>query len=515
MAIPTPTTDTADKPGALAPGAVVADRYKVLGLLGEGGMGAVYRAEHVHMRKPVALKVLHLEVSSQAEIVARFEREAVVAANIDHPNVAAATDFGRLDNGSFFLVLEYIDGRSLRDELAKGRLEPARALAILAGIVAGVRAAHDKGVVHRDLKPENVMLVERDGDRDFVKVLDFGIAKLDAPTTAPAAEPASGVQALTRMGMIYGTPDYMSPEQALGEPVDARTDLYALGIMFFEMLAGATPWKGSAVTQLRERLLAEAAPEMPDDATLAIDPRFRVLVRKLLARDKEARFQTAAEVARAIDELLAGAGAASARALAVASAVAVAPGSSRAPSPSRAAVTPPPRATAPTEGHAVAADGAAEVAPGARVGGGQARELSLASLRARPLVAIASVAGFAVLAGIVVFVVAGGSSRAGAPSGIVAAASSAGGAGASASSSASAARSASAAPSAPAAHEAGDAVDPPASAAASSEGPAEGASAAPSSSAPRARPAGRRPRHKGRREGPGGIYIPPPITWFK
>src|SRR5580692_1688622 len=166
--------------GVLEPGTIIAERYRVDSLLGEGGMGKVYAAEHVHMRKQVAIKVLHPEMSTTPEVVARFEREAVAAGKITHPNVAAATDFGRLADKSFFLVLEYVAGTDLRKAVGKGALPPERAVHIVRQIAAAVGAAHAAGVVHRDLKPENIMLVERDGDPDFVKVLDFGIAKIDS-----------------------------------------------------------------------------------------------------------------------------------------------------------------------------------------------------------------------------------------------------------------------------------------------------------------------------------------------
>src|SRR5690606_8292067 len=192
-------------------------------LLGEGGMGQVYRAQHVHMRKTVAIKVLHRELTMQPEIVARFEREAVAAARIEHPHVAAATDFGQLPDGSFYLVLEFIEGRSLTALWAEhGRLPPARALAIARQVCDALDAAHSAGIVHRDLKPDNVMLLAREGDADFVKVLDFGIAKLQSDDT-------SGQPALTKAGTVFGTPEYMAPEQAQGAGVDARSDLYTLG----------------------------------------------------------------------------------------------------------------------------------------------------------------------------------------------------------------------------------------------------------------------------------------------
>jgi serine/threonine-protein kinase len=157
-------------------GKTLSGRYRLDRVLGEGGMGAVYEAEHTHMRKRLAVKVLHPEMSRLPEVVARFEREAMAAAHIDHPNVAAATDFGMLEDGSFFLALEFVEGESLRDILAKGRLELGRALHIVSQMGQALNRAHALGIVHRDLKPENVMLVEREGDPDFVKVLDFGIA---------------------------------------------------------------------------------------------------------------------------------------------------------------------------------------------------------------------------------------------------------------------------------------------------------------------------------------------------
>src|SRR5262245_37883457 len=159
-------------------GKVLADRYRLDALLGEGGMGKVYAGEHVLMRKKLAIKILHKELTSVPEVVRRFEREAMAAANIDHPNVAAATDFGKLPDGSVFLVLEFVQGRNLRDEIAKGPFNVERALIISRQIASALAAAHALDIVHRDLKPENVMLIEKGGDSDFVKVLDFGIAKV-------------------------------------------------------------------------------------------------------------------------------------------------------------------------------------------------------------------------------------------------------------------------------------------------------------------------------------------------
>src|SRR5262245_22763178 len=172
-------TEVAPPPSLIAEGTEIASRYRILSLIGEGGMGAVYRAQHLHLRKVFALKVLQRRHTDRPDVAARFEREAIAAARIDHPNVVPATDFGMLPDGSFFLVLEFVDGRDLRSELKAGAMRVPRALGIMRGVVAGVRAAHQKEIVHRDLKPENIMLVERDGNRDFVKLLDFGVARVD------------------------------------------------------------------------------------------------------------------------------------------------------------------------------------------------------------------------------------------------------------------------------------------------------------------------------------------------
>jgi serine/threonine-protein kinase len=278
-------------PPALEPGTVVAGRYRVLGLIGVGGMGAVYRAEHVHMRKVVALKLLLPEFLRVEEVVQRFEREAIAAGRIEHPNVVAASDFGKLDDGSFYLVLEYVDGTSLRALLAQGALPAVRALNIARQTALALGAAHAAGVVHRDLKPDNIMLVSEPGGGERVKVLDFGIARV--------APPGQGrdTTKLTRVGVVMGTVAYMSPEQATGQAVDERADLYSLGVMLYEMIAGVVPFDAELPSQVLARQLVEAPPPLPPGTP----PPLAELVYDLMEKKPEDRPASAQAV---LDRLL-------------------------------------------------------------------------------------------------------------------------------------------------------------------------------------------------------------------
>jgi serine/threonine-protein kinase len=265
-----------DDPRALV-GQIVADRYEVIELLGVGGMGSVYRARHVHIKKLVALKTLHQAMLRSPEAVARFEREAVAAARISHPNVAVATDFGPLPGGRYYLVLEYIEGRELRSELdANGALPLSRVLHIGRQIASALCAAHQLGIVHRDLKPENVMLVSRGTEIDLVKVLDFGIAKVTFDDES---------QPLTQFGAVFGTPQYMSPEQGKGQVVDARSDLYTLGVILYEMLTGKLPFEAEdALGFIMQHLSASPTPLPP-----TVPEPLRQLVHGLLEKDPDHR----------------------------------------------------------------------------------------------------------------------------------------------------------------------------------------------------------------------------------
>ena len=286
-------------------GTTISDRYLIERLLGEGGMGAVYQAEHTLMRKRMAIKVLHPEMTRLPEVVARFEREAMAAAHIDHPHVVTATDFGKLEDGSFFLALEFVEGASLREVIGQGRLELGRALHIARQMAGALQRAHTLKIVHRDLKPENVMLVDRDGDPDFVKVLDFGIAKVQMGElgTNDRAGPEQNV--LTQAGMVYGTPEYMAPEQALGQPVDARADLYALGVIMYEMLTGHRPFEAdSKVALLGMQVTAPVPAMITKCADCNVPLEVEVLVGRLLAKEASERIGDAKDVIEGITNIL-------------------------------------------------------------------------------------------------------------------------------------------------------------------------------------------------------------------
>src|SRR5262245_32430104 len=277
-------------------GTVLGGRYRLEILLGGGSMGRIYRAEHVLMHKPLAVKVLNAEHTKNRELVARFEREATAAANIEHPNVVAATDFGKLEDGTVYLALELVQGKNLRAEIANGPLEVRRALRIARQIAAGLAAAHTCNIIHRDLKPENIVLVEKDGDADFVKILDFGVAKL---------APESGKSPLTKVGAVLGTLDYMAPEQALGQEVDQRADLYALGAVLYEMLSGVCPYEGESSSAMLVEKLKKPPPSLRERApTLAIPGAIEALVMKLLEKDKKDRPESAAFVVAELERLL-------------------------------------------------------------------------------------------------------------------------------------------------------------------------------------------------------------------
>ena len=286
-------------------GTTIGGRYKVLSLLGAGAMGEVFLVEHNVIRKRMALKLLSDEMLKNPMAVARFEREALAAAQIDHPNVAAATDSGRMDDGAMFVVFEYIDGQLLHDVISKGPLPPSLALHITRQVASALVRAHGLGIIHRDLKAENIMLVSRDGEPVVVKVLDFGLAKLSTELLTEAGDGSRPGQALTRFGSIFGTPAYMSPEQSTGGEVDARTDLYSLGVLLYEMLTSVLPFKGDEpAEQLRQHISAPVPSLASRVPELRLPPTLDAMVLKLLEKSPEHRYQSAKALLDSIDQLV-------------------------------------------------------------------------------------------------------------------------------------------------------------------------------------------------------------------
>jgi serine/threonine-protein kinase len=281
-------------------GTTVAGRYKVLKLLGEGGMGQVYLAEHSAIEKRIALKVLRAEYAHKGEIVTRFQQEAISASRIKHPNVLDVFDFGQLENGCFYLAMEFLEGNDLADELQRARaLSAPRALPIAMQMCRALAAAHAKGVVHRDMKPENVFLQRTADGEEIVKIVDFGIAQLKPSNEEAAA--SSKHRRLTRTGMIFGTPEYMAPEQATGKHADLRCDVYAVGIILYELFTGAVPFTGETFLGVLAKHLNDPPPPMrsvyPD---LQISAELEQVILSALAKDPLHRYQSMNELAQAL-----------------------------------------------------------------------------------------------------------------------------------------------------------------------------------------------------------------------
>ncbi|KYF49330.1 protein kinase, partial [Sorangium cellulosum] len=273
-------------------GSLISGRYRVHELIGEGGMGAVYRGEQVHLRKQVAIKLLRPLARRMPELVARFEREAVAGAHIRHPNVVAAIDFGQLDDASYFLILEYVAGTPLKEVIAAGRLQPARALRVARQIASALEAAHEKGIVHRDVKPQNVLL----DAHDQVRLIDFGLAKVNVDLLSSQTRKTSGPSpALTSAGEVFGTLAYLAPEALRGmDAVDARADLYALGLVLYEMLAGQHPFDAkNVVERLKQQGPAGPPPLRARAPDLEVPREVEQVVARLMEHDAAFRYQTA------------------------------------------------------------------------------------------------------------------------------------------------------------------------------------------------------------------------------
>lgn len=293
----TPAPNTPPDVSALV-GTVLAGRYRIVQKLGEGAMGAVYVGEHLHIGRRDAIKVLRDSLSADAEAMARFARGARNVSLIQHPNVCTVYDFGHLEDGRRFMAMELVPGETLQDLLQReGRLPPARAVSIAGQIAGALQAAHDAGIVHRDLKPGNVMVSPGRGGADVVKVVDFDIAK-------GSSDGAPGD--VTRLGFVIGTPEYMSPEQLLGMPLDGRSDVYSLALVLFRMLAGALPFRANDTQELMVQRLT-GVPLRLDEVSPALPPMLamQAVLDHALQRRAEDRTAGAAEFADAITRVLA------------------------------------------------------------------------------------------------------------------------------------------------------------------------------------------------------------------
>ena len=277
-------------------GQVLDGRYRIESVLGEGGMGLVYKAVHVALKKPLAIKVLRPEVSKNEQIVARFRQEAQSASAIGNQHIIDISDFGELQDGSTYFVMEFLTGRSLTKAVEEGRFSPQRVIHVAKQLCRALGAAHEIGVVHRDMKPDNVQLIERGADKDFVKVLDFGIAKV-----------GGGTSKLTQAGQVFGTPHYMSPEQCAGTTVDHRTDIYAVGVMLYEMATSQVPFDADNLMGILTKHLYEK-PIPPHELPPPVDvpPALEAVIMKCLEKKAEVRYQNMGELLADLEALEAG-----------------------------------------------------------------------------------------------------------------------------------------------------------------------------------------------------------------
>ena len=276
-------------------GQVFAGRYRIEKLIGKGGMGRVFRAVHVTMNKVVALKIIPAEMAADPENVQRFEREAEAASKLQHPHTIHMFDFGTSDRGELYLAMEFLSGRTLARCIEEdGPFSPARACRVFRQLLESLEEAHDNGIIHRDLKPENIFLTNVHRSEDFVKVLDFGIAKFRRSDQIK--------QTLTRTGFVCGTPQYLAPEQGLGVPVSPATDLYSAGVVLFEMLTGAPPFVGDDPVSLVLKHIHEAPPALPAAVRANLPDELADLLRRLLHKDPARRPSSATEVMAHLDK---------------------------------------------------------------------------------------------------------------------------------------------------------------------------------------------------------------------
>jgi serine/threonine-protein kinase len=283
-------------------GKEIAGQFRVVQRIGSGGMGAVYKAEQPEMNRFVAVKILHPKYVSRPDLVSRFRREARAMSHLSHPNTARVFMYGQLEDGACYIVMEHLEGKNLAQVTrAEGMLQPARAVNIMVQVCGALEEAHRQGMVHRDLKPENIFLTTQGGIADFPKVLDFGLAKVTQREMRP------GSLILTQEGMVFGTPEFMSPEQARGQQLDARSDIYSLGCILYEMLTGKLPFDASQpMDYLALQIRGTPIPLAKRISGLTFPPGLEEVVMKTIAKEPDDRYPSAADFAMALKGCLPG-----------------------------------------------------------------------------------------------------------------------------------------------------------------------------------------------------------------
>jgi eukaryotic-like serine/threonine-protein kinase len=270
--------------------------YVIVDRIGSGGMGSVYKADQPSMNRLVAIKVLHSRFANRDDLVARFRREARAMSQLSHPNTARVYKYGELDDGAVYFVMDYLEGRNLAHEVReRGPMEPDRAINIMVQVCGALEEAHRAGIVHRDLKPENVFLTTQGGTADFPKVLDFGLAKMSEK------QMGRGSMMFTQQGMVFGTPEFMSPEQAQGETIDARSDIYSLALILYELLTGKLPFDAKSPLDIMKAHVKDAPIPLSDripGKTFA--PELDAVIRKALSKKPDDRYATAVDFADAL-----------------------------------------------------------------------------------------------------------------------------------------------------------------------------------------------------------------------
>lgn len=270
--------------------------YVIRKKLGEGGMGAVYLAENANIDQRIAIKVLHGEAAQNDELVKRFNREAKAISRLTHPNIIRVFIFGRTEDDLVYLAMEFVEGKPLRNVLAEaGVFEELRAIKVMRQALHALQEAHDMGIVHRDLKPDNIMITHFRGVKEYVKVLDFGIAKVK--------EPDGSQQKLTQAGVVYGTPEYLSPEQAQAKELDGRSDVYSMGCILYELVTGRVPFQSNTAVAILASHVYDQPKRPAEVAKRSISPEMDRIIMKAMEKDPKDRYQTTMEFLSDLEDL--------------------------------------------------------------------------------------------------------------------------------------------------------------------------------------------------------------------